>query len=163
VRTALCTGLLALSVATPAAAALPREGALVPGRSLGGVQLGESAAEVRAALGARYGVCRGCAHTTWYFTYRPFDAHGMAIELMSGRVSAVYTLWQPAGWHASRGLRLGAFEAQVTSLAGPVATVTCPGYGALVHDHARARDVYYVSGGRLWGFGLLDRGADPCR
>jgi hypothetical protein len=87
----------------------------------------------------------------------------MAIELMSGRVSAVYTLWQPAGWHASRGLRLGAFEAQVTSLAGPVATVTCPGYGALVHDHARARDVYYVSGDRLWGFGLLDRRADPCR
>ena len=36
--------------------------------------------------------------TTWYFNYRPFDQHGLAVELTDGRVSAVYTLWQPAGW-----------------------------------------------------------------
>ena len=63
----------ALVLSGSAAAALPRHGTLVPGRSLGGIRLGEPAAQVRAALGSKFGVCRGCATTTWYFTYRTFD------------------------------------------------------------------------------------------
>src|ERR1700693_6089403 len=85
-------------IGASAAAALPRTGVFVPGRSLGGIRLGESAAAVRAALGRSYGVCSACATTTWYFTYKRFDQHGLAVELTGGRVSAVYTLWQPTGW-----------------------------------------------------------------
>ena len=50
----------ALVCASTAVAALPRTGVFVPGRSLGGIQLGESAGDVRTALGA-YGICIGCA------------------------------------------------------------------------------------------------------
>jgi hypothetical protein len=162
-RALLCAALAALTLVAPAAAALPRQGALVPGRSLGGVRLGESAAAVTAVLGSRHGVCRGCSRATWYFTYRPFDKQGLGVEFARGRVSAVYTLWQPSGWHAARGLRLGAYQAQVSSLVGPLRTVQCPDYQVLVADHARARDAYYISNDRLWAFGLLARGADPCR
>ena len=158
-----CATAVALTLAVPAGAALPRAGALVPGVSLGGVRLGEPAAQVRAALGSFHGVCRSCARTTWYFTYGSFDRHGLGVELTSGRVSAVYTLWQPSGWHAHKGLLLGAVEAQVNRLAGVLLPVSCGTYRALVHDDGAARSVYYISGGSLWGFGLVPAGSSPCR
>ena len=153
----------ALVISGSAAAALPRQGVLVPGRSLGGVRLGEPAKQVRATLGTSFGVCRACAATTWYFTYRRFDRRGLAVELTGGRVSAVYTLWRPNGWTAPRGLRLGAIEAQITALAGATIPIVCSGYEARVSDDARARTVYYVVRGKLWGFGLLKPRANPCR
>lgn len=159
----LIPGLAALLLAAPAAAGLPRAGALVPGRSLGGVRLGEPAGAVRAALGPLYGVCRGCSQRTWYFTYRAFDEHGLAVELERGKVSAVYTLWRPRSWHAPHGLRLGARSRVVHARAGTLLTIACDGYDALVADTARARTVYYLHDGRLWGFGLFRSGAEPCR
>jgi hypothetical protein len=132
---------------------------LVPGRSLGGVHLGETSAAVRAALGP-HGVCEGCSPTTWYFTYRAFTQPGLAVELTAGRVSAVYTVWSPAGWHTSAGLRLGA---ELTKLAHPVSPVQCASYTALVRDAGGTRTVYYVVNGKLWGFGLMAAGASPCR
>jgi hypothetical protein len=139
-------------------AALPPAGTFVAGTSLGGVRLGEKAPEVRRHLGSDYGLCRGCATTTWYFTYRRFDDKGVAVELAHGRVSAVYTLWQPPGWHA-HGLRLGAPEGAVTSAVGAVIPVACSGYSALVKD----RSAYLIVDGRLWGFGLFPKGRSPCR
>lgn len=162
VRTAVLFVLLLVGTA-PASAALPKEGTLVPGRTLGGVHLGEAANDVRAALGSSYGVCRGCATTTWYFTYRPFDRHGLAVELRRGRVSGVYTVWKPSGWRAPRGLRLGATELDLQTLAGPLVPIVCSDYDARIRDTAEARTVYYVLRGRLWGFGLLHAHADPCR
>ena len=153
----------ALVVTASAAAALPLEGVFVPGRSLGGIRLGESATAVRAALGRSYGVCSACATTTWYFTYKRFDQHGLAVELTRGHVSGVYTLWMPPGWRTAAGLRLGDVEGQLTSSVGPLISVSCSGYVARVVDGSRARSVYYVAEGKLWGFGLLRPRADPCR
>jgi hypothetical protein len=162
-RTVLCAAMLVLTAAGPAAAALPRAGVLVPGRSLAGIRLGETAAQVERALGDYHGTCRGCPRRTWYFTYRRFDAHGLAVEFTKSRVSALYTVWQPVGWRGPRGLRLGAYAAQVTSVTGPLRSLECPGYTVLVHDSGSARTAYYLLNERLWGFGLLRRGADPCR
>ncbi|HEY8028717.1 MAG TPA: hypothetical protein VIE38_04315 [Gaiellaceae bacterium] len=141
---------------------LPHAGTLVPGRSLGGVHLGEAAVQVRAALGVP-GVCDGCGTTTWYFTYRKFTNPGLAVELKAGRVTGVYTVWQPGGWHTPAGLRLGAFEGQVTSLASPVTPTQCPGYTALVRDARAVRTAYYIVDGKLWGFGLMTTRSSPCR
>jgi hypothetical protein len=157
---AVCVAALAL--AGSAAAALPRSGVFLPGRSLAGVYLGESASTVRAALGA-HGVCIGCATATWYFNYKPFDQRGLAVELTHRRVTAVYTLWQPTGWRAAKGLRLGVVDAQLTTSVGPLVSVVCSGYDARVADGPHARSVYYVVQGKLWGFGLLRAHSDPCR
>ena len=162
-RLALLAAAVAALVAAPAGSALPRPGVLVPDTSLAGLRLGETAAQVRASLGLRYGVCRGCATTTWYFTYRPFTRSGLAVELERGRVSGLYTVWQPAAWRGPSGLRIGAVEAQVTSLAGPLIPIVCTSYDALTRDSANARTVYYIVNGKLWGFGLLRPHADPCR
>ena len=119
-RALACAAVLALAAAASAAARAP-----APGRARrrharsAGVRLGEPAAQVQAALGGSFGVCRGCARPTWYFTYRPFDQQGLGVELTGGRVSAVYTLWQPPGWHGPKGLVLGASEDAVNARLGP--------------------------------------------
>ncbi|HZD87359.1 MAG TPA: hypothetical protein VE088_05085 [Gaiellaceae bacterium] len=165
-RSLLGTAVAVLALAVPASTAarnLPRHGVLVPGRSLGGVRLGETPRAVRAALGSFYGVCRGCRSRTWFFTVRPFDEHGIAVEFARGRVSGLYTLWRPAGWHDTHGLALGAPAEAVQSRKPPLLTIACPGYTALVVDARQARTAYYLFDGRLWGFGLFGRRADPCR
>jgi hypothetical protein len=162
-RTLVCAAVTALCLSPPAAATLPQPGSLVPGRSLAGIHLGEPAAAVRSALGHQYGVCQGCKRTTWYFNYRRFDEHGLAVELTRGVVSAVYTLWQPAGWSAPRGLQLGAAQAQVTKLTGALIPVECTGYEAFVSDNGTVRTSYYILDGKLWGFGLLQARESPCR
>jgi hypothetical protein len=162
-RALLATSLTAVALATPAAAGLPRAGTLVPGRSLGGIRLGETTHAVRAALGRRFGVCNDCARPTWYFTYRPFDAHGLAVEFVHRRVSAVYTLWQPTGWRATNGLRLGATPLQVHDRAGRLRTITCIGYDSLVADRPGSRTAYFLDQGSLWGFGLFLANWSPCR
>jgi len=162
-RSVVACAVTVLFLAAPAAAGLPRGGVLVPGQSLGGVRLGEPASAVRAALGRFYGVCRGCSRRTWYFTYGEFDKHGLAVEFERGRVSGVFTLWRPAGWHAPHGLRLGATPLTVHRRVGTLRTVACSGYDALTRDSAGARTVYYLYNGHLWGFGLFRRGGPPCR
>jgi hypothetical protein len=162
-RSLLASAVIALALAVPAVAGLPRSGVLVPGRSLGGIRLGESPGAVRAALGTFYGICRGCPQRTWYFTYAPFDKHGLAVEFTRGKVSSVYTLWRPAGWHAPHKLGFGSSVLAVHKLTGASRTITCRGYDALVRDSARARTAYYLFNGRLWGFGLFRRGTSPCR
>lgn len=159
----IATGLTALALCAPAAAGLPRTGTLVPGFSLGGVRLGESQHAVRAALGSFYGRCTDCARPTWYFTYRAFDRQGLAVEFTGGRVSAVYTLWEPGGWHTTNGLRLGASPLAVHRHVGFIQTISCPGYDALVEDGRNARTAYYVYQDALWGFGLFRPAAPPCR
>jgi hypothetical protein len=162
-RSILATSVTALALAVPAAAGLPKAGVLVPGRSLGGVRLGESPRAVRAALGTFYGTCRDCRRRTWYFTYGSFDRHGLAVELAQGRVSGVYTLWRPAGWHGPHKLGFGTSTLAVHRLTGASRTIRCGDYDALVRDSGGARTAYYLFKGRLWGFGLFERGTSPCR
>jgi hypothetical protein len=162
-RGLIATGLAALALAAPAWAGLPLKGLLVPGVSLGGVRLGESAVAVRATLGTFYGRCNDCARPTWYFTVAKFDKHGLAVEFTGRRVSAVYTLWEPAGWRSTDGLRLGASPLAVHRHVGFIQTFTCPGYEALVDDSRKTRTAYYLYNGSLWGFGLFRPADTPCR
>jgi len=162
-RSLVATAVAALFIAATAAAGPPKAGVLVPGQSLGGIRLGESPRAVRAALGTFYGTCRGCLHRTWYFTYAPFDKHGLAVEFTDGQVSGLYTLWRPAGWHAPHKLGFGSSVLAVHRLTGASRTVVCRGYEALVRDSGPTRTAYYLVDGRLWGFGLFRRGDSPCR
>jgi hypothetical protein len=153
----------ALALYPTALAGLPSAGRLVPGRSLAGIRIGETQRQVTAALGRSHGVCTGCAVPTWYFNVRAFDQHGLGVEFTRGRVSAVYTIWQPDGWTGPNGLALGATQAQVQATAGALFQVTCTGYDAWVHDLKTVRTVYYILNGNLWGFGLMRASANPCR
>jgi hypothetical protein len=154
----------ALVLAGTAAAAPPKTGVLVPGRSLGGVSLGMTPAQVRAEWGSRHGVCRDCgARTTWYFNRERFHPQGTGVELRGGRVVAVFTLWKPPGWRTSAGLVLGEPEARITETYDALTRVECGGYAALTMRTSRAVTAFYVYEGRLWGFGLGRPDALVCR
>jgi hypothetical protein len=141
---------------------LPNPGVLVPGKSLGGVRLGMTQAEVRADWGTVHGRCRGCTQETWYFNYRKFRPQGAAVRFSKGRVDAVWTLWQPPGWRTSNGLLLDVPAAEVNTHYGTLVTITCGSYRALIMTKRRVTTVFYVFSEKVWGFGLNRPGATPC-
>ena len=151
-----------LVAALAVAAALPAPGVFVPGRSLGGVALGDTPAQVRARWGADHGVCRRCGHRTWYFTYRRFAPAGAGVEFRRGRVFALFTLWQPRGWHTRKGVLIGDAVAEVTAAYGPMLRVDCGSYYALARHTRGVTTAFYVLDEKVWGFGLT-RLQGPCR
>jgi hypothetical protein len=153
----------ALALALPAAAAPPTAGVLVPGRSLGGIELGATKAEVERRWGLAYGRCRGCPQETWYFNYFAFQPRGAGVEFRAGRVAAAFTLYEPTGWRTTRGLVLGDSAARVTSLYGSLIRRECGGYAALVLPGRGVRTAFYVLDDRLWAFGLARAGLPLCR
>jgi len=142
--------------------ALPQHGLLVPGRSLGGIRLGMTPAQVQTVWGTRYGRCRGCTQPTWYYNYRAFRPEGAAVRFHRGRADAVWTLWLPPGWHTLGGLRLGQNALEVNVRYGALVSIPCGSYRALVLTKGRVTTVFYVYGQRLWGFGLIRAEATPC-
>jgi hypothetical protein len=158
----LAAAAAALALAAPASGALPREGVLVPGVSLGGIRLGAPMKQVVARWGRSFGICRGCRATTWYFTFARFQPQGAGVSFRNGRADAVFTLWQPPGWHTSLGLVLGDDVAQVTAIYGPLDRRECDGYYRLIMHTRAGVTEFYVVDDRLWGFGV-SRAPQPCR
>jgi len=154
--------LLALALARPVAAGLPDHGVLVPFRSLAGVRLGDTPAQVETRLGTRYQPCARCATTTWYYSHTGISP-GLAVAFRKGHVSAVSTLGAPIGWRTSDGLRVGEGIDHVQLFYAKFTWRTCIGYGALSLRKARAVTAIYTTGDVVYGFGLL-RPAEPvCR
>lgn len=149
--------------AAGARAAPPDDGVLIRGRSLGGIAIGSTRADVTRAWGRSYGRCLSCRAETLYFNRVAFAAEGAGVELDRGRVVAVFTIWAPPGWRTDRGLRIGEPELRLAATYGPLAHVPCAGYDAVVVPGSGARSVVYVLDGEVWGFALLVRGHPICR
>ena len=150
-------------VAASVALALPLHGTLVPGRTLGGLRVGSSAAHVRAAWGTRYGICRGCSRRTWYFTYTRYQPQGAGVEFRNGRVVALFTLWSPTGWRTSDGLRIGDPPARIERIYGPLTKLDCGTYDAYELPRGRLVTTFYVFAEKVWGFALSRSDVPVCR
>jgi hypothetical protein len=158
-RFAAVTGALLLA-AQAAFAAPPQRGALIPSRSLGGVHLGMTRAQVQQLWG-QHGRCTKCMQETWYFNYEKFHPEGAAVRFRRGRVDAVWTLWKPEGWHVGK-LGLGGASAALTKQWGALVAIPCGSYEARIMTERGVMTVFYVYGDKLWGFGLSRRGGSPC-
>ena len=161
-RDALAT-IAALAVALPAAAAPPSVGVLIPGQSLGGVRLGATPAQVRAAWGTTFGRCRNCRHPTWYFNVEPYRPQGLGVEFRNGRAVALFTLWQPRGWSTSRGVALGENAARITAVYGALPRTQCGRYSALTLSRASSVTAFYILDNEVWAFGLSRKSVPVCR
>lgn len=157
---ALAASLLAVPVA---AAAPPRTGVLVPGKSLGGLALGATPAQVRAAWGSRHGICRGCRAPTWYFNFARFEPEGAGVTFRSGHAVALFTLWAPKGWRTDRRLKIGDDASRATRLHRGLVRITCGTYYALTLNGANAVTSIYVHDEKVWGFGLTRPREPVCR
>jgi hypothetical protein len=152
-----------LVLAAAFALSLPPAGLVDPGRSLGGVSLGATQAQVVARWGNGYGRCRSCPAPTWYFTYRRFAPEGAGVTFRQGRAVALFTHWKPPAWHTTRGLSIGSHAARITEVYGPLARTECKGYYALVLPAGRARTAFYVVDDALWGFAVMRPTESVCR
>jgi len=119
-------------------------------------------AQVEDAWGARHGVCRDCAETTWYFNERPFQPEGTGAVFADGRVVHAFTVWQPEGWRTPAGLTLGDQGGKIGETYGLMTERACTGYTALLLDRGAVWSVFYVFDDELWGFALVKPGRSPC-
>jgi hypothetical protein len=143
---------------------LPMHGVLVVGKSLGGVRLGMTHAQVQQAWGTRFSRCRGCPQETWYFTYRRFHPEGGAVRFRRGHVDAVWTLWKPPGWRTHEGdLRTGSKAVLINAKYGALVSIPCGTYRTLILTRRQVTTVFYIYGEDIWGFGLQRPGDTPCR
>ena len=161
-RTALILASV-LAAAPLARAAPPHAGLVVPGRSLGGLRLGATTQQVRAAWGSHYGICRDCRKPTWYFNYRRFEPQGAGVTFRRGRAVALFTLWSPPDWRTNHGLAIGDPAARVAGIYGSRLRVPCTDYYALTIPSHRVITAIYVFDNQVWGFALLARGLRVCR
>jgi hypothetical protein len=147
----------------PAAAGLPQRGVLQPGTSLGGVRLGETAAQVRMRWGPRFSRCAVCARTTWLYTYPAGGPRGAAVTFAGGRVAAVFTLGVPRGWRTTKGVVLGDPAEKVQTVYGRLTWSRCLGYGALSIRSKAAVSSIYTYGESVYGFALTKPGEPVCQ
>lgn len=152
----------AVAFAVPAAAAPPRTGQFVPGKSLGGVSLGMTKEQVKATWGGRHGVCRSCPDPTWYFNDKPFAPQGTGVVFDGNRVSQAFTVWRPIGWKTPEGVFLGAPAADVSRFYGSLDKRRCVSYETLLLPEKDVTSVFYVFRDKVWAFGLTRPGASAC-
>ena len=138
---------------------------LAPGKSLGGVRLGDSSDRVRARWGRGFEVCARCAERTWYFEYRDLanQALGVGVAFRRSRVVAVFTLGSPRGWRTTEGLVLGEHVERVQELYGSLRWNACVGYSALTMRGPGAVTSIYTSGETVYGFALARPFEPVCR
>lgn len=153
---------LALTLAASASAAIPKQGVVVPGASLGGIRLGASDAQVTRAWGADFGACAGCDLPTWYFTYARFQPQGAGVTFRKHRAVALFTLWSPLDWHTPKGLKIGDEAPRISELYGGLKLVGCGFYSAYKILGHGATTAIYVDDGKVWGFGLSRPGIRLC-
>ncbi len=136
----------------------PVNGILVRGKSLGGVKLGESAADVRALWGSDYTVLPG-QPTTWLYMSPTGDPFGAGVSFRHRQVTAVFTLGG-IKWRTNDGLRVGQLLSSFNAF-GPSTTQTaCNGYGAVSSRSAGTVTSILMSGESVYGFALT-RPSEP--
>ncbi len=153
----------AAPAASEAAAAMPAKGVLAPGKSLGGIKLGDTVATVKKRWGSRYADCTICRRTTWMYTYRTGRLSGAAVSFRSGRVAAIFTLCAPRGWRTPQGLTLGDPTQHALSLYRTLGWSRCIGYGALTMRHPGAVTSIYTFGESVYGFALTRPSEPVCQ
>ena len=163
-RSVIVAAVVALAVVGAATAGTnpPDQGILIPGVSLGGAKLGWTKAQVEAIWGGAEGHCRSCARDTLYFNRYAFRPQGVGVELARGRVDAIFTLWAPAAWHTSLGLRIGEPLIRLAATYPATLQTKCAGYDAYTIVGRSAQSAIYVSDDKVWGFGLVRPGRSVC-
>jgi len=151
-----------LTAALALALSLPSPGVLVPNESLAGVHLRDTPAAVRARIGKRYTVCKGCERPTWFYFSNTLES-GLGVTFSRNRVSAVFTLGSPPGWRTSQGLRVGEDTGRIARLYGSTRLTSCVGYDARSFRRPTSVTTIYSVESYVSGFALTLPSESVCR
>jgi hypothetical protein len=140
----------------------PVNGVLVRGKSLGGVRLGESAADVRALWGSNYSVLSG-SPTTWLYMSPTGEPFGAYVSFRNDRVTAVSTLGAIEGWRTNDGLRPTQLLSRFNDPGPSTTQIACNGYGAVSTRSGSAVTSILMQGQSVYGFALTRPYESICR
>jgi hypothetical protein len=135
----------------------PVRGVLVPGRSLGGIKLGDTGGKVLALWGRDYTMLPG-QPMTWLYLSPTGDPYGAGVSFREGKVTAIFTLGGIRGWRRSDGLRVGQLFSKFNDPQGK--TTACDGYGAISSHGRNAVTSILTNGQSVYGFALT-RPSEP--
>jgi hypothetical protein len=161
--------LVSLTLFVPAglaAQALPTKGVLTPGKSLGGLKIGMTMDQVKSLWGSQYKLCpkSDCkGQTVWYYIYARGEPLGAAVRFRNQKVSAVFTLGSPMGWHTTEGLGVGEQIEKANSLYGQLAWHVCIGYGAMSMRTGNTVTSIYTTGVVVYGFAITSPTEAVCQ
>ena len=153
----------------------PSKGIVVPGVSIGGIQIGMTEQQVLARWGQGFEVCVTCGPTlTWLYEYKGSEPLGAAIRFdveavsttrypATGKVIAVFTLGSPLGWGTKGKVMMFDPVRNVYNVLTHPRTVPCIGYAALVVPAGRNSMSIYTTGGVVYGFALTAHSEPPCQ
>jgi hypothetical protein len=163
---ALCPFGAAASVGR--ASALPTHGVLIPGKSLAGVKLGDTMAQVVKRWGGNYKLCKAgadhCGAATWYYIYPQGEPLGAAVKFnKQGRAVALFTLGSSVGWRTAEGLLMGEDLDRVHAIYGQTTWKVCVGYGAMVMRTGHSNTSIYTTGEAVYGFALTAPSESVCQ
>lgn len=135
----------------------PVRGVLVPGKSLGGIRLGDDGGKVLTLWGRDYTMLPG-QPMTWLYMSPTGDPYGAGVSFREGKVTAIFTLGGITGWHRSDGVHVG--ELLQTFNAPNGKTTACSGYGAISTRSGGAVTSILTIGQAVYGFALT-RPSEP--
>jgi hypothetical protein len=158
--------LVSHTAAMPAAKlAFPTKGIVVPGKTIGGIGLGMTEAQVKLRWGSNFVVCQGCDPklAVWLFEYRGPEPLGAAVKFSTtGKVVAVFTLGSPVGWGV-KGVMMGDPVSNVYNLFDNPGDANCIGYSALTVNGGGVVTSFYSASGVIYGYALTAPTQSPCQ
>ncbi len=83
-------------------------------------------------VGPRYGRCRNCRQTTWYFTYKDFQPQGGRVAFQADGAVSYFNDLVTAGLAHEPRLKIGDSEIKIASIYGVLPRVECGTYTAFV-------------------------------
>jgi len=178
VVTALVLASGAAAHSAHAAGTIPQRGVFVVGKTLAGVGLDYTQAQVKAHWGQGYTVCTAkplcsAAQPVWLFEYRIGEPLGVAVRFRNGRTVSVFTLGAVGvnplsaggggGWKTAEGLHITDPVSNIYSFYSAATIDTqCLFYGAISMRKGNVISSFYTASGTVYGFALTATGEPIC-
>jgi hypothetical protein len=160
-------GASAPSAQQRAAGHLPARGVLVVGKSIAGVKLGMTQAQVKTILGGNFTNCitSPCNDPTFLYFYPSGEPLGMGVRFNKKTLKAVaiFTLGAVTGWRSSDGLKIADPASKVYDLYGSPRYSKCIGYEALSVQQPGVVTSFYLTSGVVYSYALTMPGATVCQ
>lgn len=161
-----------------AAGVIPQHGVFVVGKTIAGVGLGFTEAQVKAHWGSGYSVCTAkplcsAAQPVWLYEYQLGEPLGVAVRFRDGKSASVFTLGavgvQPlsagggGGWKTAEGLHITDPISDIYSFyAAATIQTNCLFYGAISMRQHGVTSSFYTASGTVYGFALTAPGEPIC-